>query len=352
MATSGTVGQTAFDTIDLIELAYARCGIKASMITGELIDKAKRSLSLLLVRLPSITKLLWTQEKVLYGLMANTPLVNLKAGSLNVASVQVRTVTYPTGGIATASTGTAANAFDKNTATLCTQTAPNGFIAYQFVAPTTVTTIGFLPGATAPLAPVYEYSVDGIVWNLCYTLSTLTVITDNVWVWNDISSPPTAKYFRIRETGGNTLVVREVCFGSAPNDNDLTPMNQDDYDNLPNKYEATRPYQYWFKRNITPALVLWPLNNNSFDILCVRQTRQIQDVGDLTNNIEMPIRWYDALVWNLAQQIGNDIPEIAVPDSRMQIIISQAGGSLLLVTDEERDAMPSTFMPDYTAYTR
>jgi hypothetical protein len=74
------------------------------------------------------------------------------------------------------------------------------------------------------------------------------------------------------------------------------------------------------------------------------------DVGALTDEIEMPQRWYLAVVNLLAHQMAMELP--GVEPSRIQYLEAQAKESFMLAEQEERDKSPIQIAPNIAVYTR
>jgi len=113
----------------------------------------------------------------------------------------------------TSSGGTASFAFDNNMTTSCTQTTPDGFIAYDFGANTTreIVRVGMRPTVNSTYKLVYEYSQDSVNWNLLFETES-TAYLANTDYYIEIKTPITARAFRVRETNGGTLDLVEVYF--------------------------------------------------------------------------------------------------------------------------------------------
>jgi hypothetical protein len=132
----------------------------------------------------------------------------------------------------------------------------------------------------------------------------------------------------------------------------MARLNRDDYTNLPNKnFTANQPFQFWFNRTIPQSkMYLWPVPNDPFVQMTVWYSRQIDDVGALTDELEVPQRWYEATVMMLAHRMSLELP--GVPLERVQYLEGQAEKYLTLAEAEERDKSPIYFAPNISVYTR
>jgi hypothetical protein len=132
----------------------------------------------------------------------------------------------------------------------------------------------------------------------------------------------------------------------------MSRLNRDDYTNLPNKnFTANQPFQYWFDRTIPePTIFLWPTPNDAFVQMTVWYSRQIMDVGALTNELEIPQRWYEAVVMNLAHRLSLELPQ--VPMDRVVYLEKMAAQYLNEAEQEERDKSPIYYAPNISVYTK
>ena len=215
--------------------------------------------------------------------------------------------------------------------------------------------IGFLPyvsgGGSATWSITLEYSVDNITWNTLDNLGSI-VVTDNQWVWTDIDPGQSVQYYRIRAYNGTTLSLREFYVGNDSREIQMSRLNRDDYTNLPNKnFTANQPYQFWFDRTIPqPTVYLWPTPSDPFIQMTVWYQRQIMDVGALSGELEIPQRWYEAVVFMLAHRMSLELPQVAA--DRVNYLEKQAEKFLFEAEQEERDKSPIYLAPNISVYTR
>jgi hypothetical protein len=356
MAYSGTVGTTVIQVQTLIDHGARRCGKLAEELTSEQLLSARESLYFLLSNLINIGIQYWAIDKKVYGLQANNYVYKLPLGGNDVLQALYRRMNRPTpnstGGYASSAGGIVGNAFDNNIDTSCTQTSANGNISVDYGTnnPVYVGSIGVLPGVSGSFNAVFEYSVDGITWSTLLAPG-VTAWVNNEWLWYDIEAGQTVQYYRIRETGGNTLVLRELYFGNNSTEITMARLNRDDYTNLPNKnFTANQPFQYWFNRTIPQSeIYLWPVPSDPFVQMTVWYSRQIMDVGDLYGELEVPQRWFEAVVFMLAHRMSLELPAVDV--ARIQYLEGQADKYLGLAEAEERDKSPIYFAPNIHPYT-
>jgi hypothetical protein len=350
MSTSGTISQTVIDVMQLIEHGARRCGNFSEELTVEQIQSARESLYFALSSLGNRGISYWAIQKSIVGTRANKGLYTLPVGSIDVLNALYRRVTRNTGAYS-ASTGTAANAFDGDVDTSCTQTAINGNIAVTFSDEVYASKFGILPGVSGSFTVVIEYSTDGTTWSTLYAPG-ITTWVDNTWLWYDIDPGHAVMYYRMRETAGGTLIVREFVVGSNPIEIPMARLNRDDYTNLPNKnFTSNQPLQYWFDRTIPqPTMNVWPVPSEDFTQIVVYCSRYIMDVGDLNGSLEIPQRWYEAILFILAHRMSLELPD--VPMEKIMYLDGQADKYLAQAEDEERDNSPIFFSPNISGYSR
>ena len=356
MATSGTVSTTTFNTRRVVDRAFGRCKVQPQDITAERIEIAKDLLFLLLSTLGNKGILLWALDKVILPLYQGQAAVDLPLGTLNLLGMNLRSLTRLEGAYLSSDGGTVDFAFDDDFETVLTQTAPDGDVRVSFGTPTLVTTIGLLPGATGALDLVAETSDDLVTWTERLAIGAATY-TDRVWAWYDIDGSLAASYLRVRETGGGTLVLRELFVGNNPSEIPIAALNQDDYINLPDKTAAGRPLQAWFDRQRGSAtslarLMTWQVCDqlNRYNQIVAYRQRYLQDVGTLAQEVEVPQRWYAYVVARLAADLSLELPE--VPPQWTDRLMELANQAWQDVQNAETDDAPMTVGPSIGCYTK
>lgn len=352
MAYSGTVGQTVVSVQDLIDHGARRSGKLAEELTSEQIYAAKQSLFFLLANLSNIGINYWAIGQKVFGLKADQFIYELPLGSIDVLNANYRTMNRPTGDVS-ASSGNAGNAVDGDINTVDIQTSPNGNISINYGTNNAIYagSIGILPGVSGSFHILLEVSNDGSTWTLLHDCGVETWV-DNEWLWYQIDPGATKQYYRMRETGGNTLQVREFYVGNMSREVPMARLNRDDYVSLPNKnFTANQPYQFWFNRTIPrPQITLWPTPSDPFVQMVVYYSRQIMDVGSLDGQLEIPDRWFLAVQNMLAHQMAMELPGVDL--QRIQYLEAQAEKYLMLAESEERDKSPIYLAPNIAVYTR
>jgi hypothetical protein len=355
MAYSDTYGQV-YDVQTLIDHAARRCGKLAEELTSEQLVTARQTLGFVMTNLINIGIQYWAIQKEVIGLTPDKYIYTLPVGANDVLNALYRTLNRPTGTYTSSAGGTVAFVADGDIDTYCQQVSANGQITVDFGAnnPIYAGSIGVLPyvsgGGSASWTFTLQYSTDGVAWSTLENVGTVAV-TDNQWLWFDIDPGQTVQYYRIQASGGTTLALREWYVGNNTREITMSRLNRDDYTNLPNKnFTANQPYQFWFNRTIPqPEIYLWPTPSNPFVQMTVWYSKQIMDVGDLTDELQIPQRWYLATLAMLSHQLALELP--TVPMDRIQYLEGQAEKYLNLAEQEERDRSPIYFAPNISVYT-
>jgi hypothetical protein len=328
MAYSGTVSQTTFDTRRVIDNATRRCKLPAQSITAEHISIANDVLYLLLSDLANQGVPLWCVQETLYPLYEGVPIIVTEKGTVDILNTNLRSLQEVTG-----------TNIDTSTTRIT-----------QFTSTTPVTTVGIR--WSAPAVPIeFSRSNDGVTWTILQ--AEVPQASAGEWTWYDLSSVVSAVYFRVRATSG-TLGFSQVYLGNTPTEIPLARLNRDDYTNLPNKqFQSNRPLQYWLDRqSLSPVMNLWPVPNIAATVMqvVVWSHRHIMDVGTMTQELEVPQRWYEAIVSMLAAKLAMEYVEVDA--SMIPLLDQKAQQALYIAQAEERDNSPMMIAPNIAVYTR
>jgi len=328
VAVSGTVSQTVFNTRKVVDHAFRRCRMPPQGVSAEQLQVAQENLYLILSDLANRGLQLWCIEKLILPMYENMAQVPVPVGTVDILNTNLRTIQYLSGTATTTST----------TSVILFSTA------------STVTTVGILwSAASQPF--VIEYSANGSSWTTIETVANPDLVAGE-WVWTDIDGSVTAFYWRVRVTTG-TLSATTVSFGNTPNEIVMARLNRDSYNNLPNKTFQGRPLQFWLDRQLNqPFMYIWPVPSEAYTIAQVTTyiKRYIMDVGSLTQEIEVPQRWFNAIVYLLAAALAEELP--TVDPTLIQILDQKAMRALNQAEMEERDNSPIYFTPSIGVYTR
>lgn len=357
MATSGTYN-TVITVDDIINHALRRAGMEPSQMTPDIALSARQNLYFTLLSLANEGINLWSLTKEVIGLQPGQVTYPLPTNTNRILTGLYRTITLPSGGSALSSDNStnANNAFANNITLTYTQSAANGWIGYNFGSNVTIRNVAILPSGTQTLSLVWEASQDGVTWQTLLTSPTNEVYTDNVWVAQDIDGIiANAPYFRVRETGGGTLSVHSLIFGQYPQETVISQLQRTQYWQQVDKNQpaGNRSTQYWFDRQINPQVWLWTPPLNPFDQVVFWISQLLHDVGTLQESLEIPVRWTNSVISDLAALQYTELPrDKRDPDPNAYTkLVAIAIEAHRLAAGEETDGSPISLMSDNTAYT-
>jgi hypothetical protein len=329
VAVSGTVSTTVFNTRKVIDHAFRKCRLPPEGVGGEQMTTAQETLYLILSMLANRGLQLWCIEKLILPLYINEAAVPVGNGIVDLLNTNYRTMQY---------------------LTPASETAAVDRVTFVFSTTEIVTTVGInWLGASAAFN--LQISTDGVVWETVKSVSNPN-LTAGEWIWVDIDGSLATQYFRVLAPGG-LLDQDTVLVGNTPNEIVMARLNRDSYSNLPNKTFTGKPLQFWLDRTLNePVMYIWPVPNESQALgqVVTYVKRYIMDVGSLTEEIEIPQRWFEAIVYQLAARLAEELPQ--VDPSMLPVLDQKAMRSLNEAEMEERDNSPIYFTPNIAVYTR
>lgn len=323
MATSGTIGGTVVQTDRLLEHAILRCKIPGPKITPKTVQLAEENLFFLLLNLSNRGLNLWCVDQQIIGLFPGKKTYVLPVGTIDVLNVMYSQPTVQA--------STLVNGTTSSTATLSTAA--------------TIVRYGFMP--TTSFTGVLTLTTDGGVAQQVLASQTWVAGT---WYWFDLN-PTVSSVAWVLTTSAVSMTLSQFVLSSQSYDQKVSPMNRDEYTQQPNKNQSGVPStSFWFEKLVNPQINLWPVTTNGFDQLSLWRHRQIQDVGTLTQQIELPNRWLDPIIWQLAGRLAFECEDVD-PARRAEVM---AAADKYLVDGElnEADHMPLFFTPQIRGYTR
>ena len=323
MATSGTIATTSIDTATVLEHAFRRVKVKSSDQTPEYVSIARDNLYLLLLGMSTRGLNLWCVTPQYIGLQAHTATYVMPAGTLDVLNVVYSMPSVLSSTFAANGTG--------GTATLTTSS--------------NVLRIGFQPSAGFTGAVAISTSTDGITYTQQLALPSATY-TSGTWYWNELPNNGTALSAQIAGTG---LSLTSIRLANQIADLPVTPWSRDTYSVINNKnQEASPSTSYYLEKFLTPQITLWPVPNTDANHLTVFTHRQVQDVGTLTQQLELPQRWVESTIWQLAIRLALEID--VVDPGILSVIQPLADKALEEAELGESDGAPFMLAPNIRGY--
>lgn len=351
LPTSGTFNFQSIQIELIIREAFERIGISGEFIEPVKLESAKRSIDLLFLDWMNKSVNLWTLEKAYLPLLPLTGQYILDPTVSNIIQANLRTSTrvITTDGLASSTPltgGIAADAFDGNPTTACTQTAVDGYIAYVYTSSTQqINFIGITSNQNRQYTLTIDITQDRVTWTPLFSIPAQSFQT-GVNVWFDVPSSINAAGYRIRETDGAILDIQEIYFNNNVVDFAISNVSREEYYTYPNKYLASRPSVYYLDRQITPVLTLWPIPTADYNCLQYSYKKMIQDAGQLyAYGVQIPARFYPALIWGVSWQLALKFnPQAA------QMLKSEYEQAFDIAAREDSESTPISIMGDTNSY--
>jgi len=128
-------------------------------------------------------------------------------------------------------------------------------------------------------------------------------------------------------------------------DYSLDRISRDAYLNIPTKTTQSRPTQYFLDRQITPNLKLWPLPENSTDVIFYDALIRLDDADSFVDTIQVPFRFYPALAAGLAYYIA-----VKKAPDRIPLLKPMYEEELGRAMEEDRDRSSFQVAPQLRGY--
>ena len=95
-------------------------------------------------------------------------------------------------------------------------------------------------------------------------------------------------------------VILRRTVNDVATDYQMNQVGRAEYWNIPTKSTKARPTQWFLDKQVTPKIYVWPAPENSTDVIKMNQLLRIEDADGSVNDLQMPFRFYPALVAGLA----------------------------------------------------
>ena len=163
-----------------------------------------------------------------------------------------------------------------------------------------------------------------------------------VLLWStSVSSVTVAASVTAYSLHASTVDALEVVLGRDDTDIQLTRISPEEYLLIPNKTQTGRPMQYSIRRGIAnPTMSLWPIPENSTDILKMEVISELQDVDkSAEQNADLPKRFLPPLTCGLAYYMSMKRPGVEGQRIQMLKMNYEELLSRAMLEDRERAAM-------------
>lgn len=142
--------------------------------------------------------------------------------------------------------------------------------------------------------------------------------------------------------GTDVIDILSVVVRRDSTDYSLDRLSREEYLTIPTKTTQGRPSQFFLDRQISPNLKIWPIPENSTDVLYYDALTRMDDADTFTNTLEVPFRFYPCLAAGLAYYIA-----IKRSPQRAQLLKAVYEEEMERAIQEDRDRASFTIEPAY-----
>ena len=161
-------------------------------------------------------------------------------------------------------------------------------------------------------------------WTIVQSTQALTQGTGNYALNNDV------------------IDVLSVIVRRSGTDYSLDRLSRDEYLSIPNKTTEGRANQFFLDRQVTPELKLWPVPENSTDVVIYDALTRMDDADTFINTMDMPFRFYPCLAAGLAYYIA-----VKIAPNRVQLLKAIYEEEFERAATEDRDRSSFNVVPQY-----
>mgnify|MGYP000894253022 CR=1 FL=1 len=161
-------------------------------------------------------------------------------------------------------------------------------------------------------------------WTIVQRTQALTQGTGNYALNNDV------------------IDVLSVIVRRSGTDYSLDRLSRDEYLSIPNKTTEGRANQFFLDRQVTPELKLWPVPENSTDVVIYDALTRMDDADTFINTMDMPFRFYPCLAAGLAYYIA-----VKRAPNRVQLLKAIYEEEFERAATEDRDRSSFNVVPQY-----
>ena len=159
-----------------------------------------------------------------------------------------------------------------------------------------------------------------------------------VLLWStSVSSVTVSASTATYSLSSSTIDALEVVLNRDSTDIQLDRITPEEYLLIPNKTQTGRPTQYSIRRGRdNPVMSVWPLPDNSTDILKMEIISELQDVNkSAIQNADLPKRFLPCLTCGLAYYMSMKRP--LVPENRIMMLKANYEELLMRAMEEDRE---------------
>ena len=144
------------------------------------------------------------------------------------------------------------------------------------------------------------------------------------------------------DLGTDIIDVLSVVVRRDNTDFSVERISRDTYLSIPNKTTEGRTNQFFLDRQITPNLKIWPVPENSTDVIYYDAVTRVDDADTQVNTLDVPFRFYPCLAAGLAYYIAmKKAPE------RIQLLKAAYEEEFQRAMTEDRDRASFNVVPQF-----
>ena len=144
------------------------------------------------------------------------------------------------------------------------------------------------------------------------------------------------------DLGTDIIDVLSVVVRRDNPDFSVERISRDTYLSIPNKTTEGRTNEFFLDRQITPNLKIWPVPENSTDVIYYDALTRVDDADTQVNTLDVPFRFYPCLAAGLAYYIAmKKAPE------RIQLLKAAYEEEFQRAMTEDRDRASFNVVPQF-----
>lgn len=147
------------------------------------------------------------------------------------------------------------------------------------------------------------------------------------------------------DLGTDVIDVLSVIVRRDSTDYALERLSRSDYITIPNKTTQGRANQFFLDRQLTPNLKLWPLPDNSTDVVYYDALTRMDDADTFVNTMDLPFRFYPCLAAGLSYYLS-----LKRAPQRTQLLKAVYEEEFERAAEEDRDRASFNVAPKYNYY--
>jgi hypothetical protein len=323
----------AFDTTqvtfaELLDHGLRRCRINPASQTSELIATAQSGIWFALIGLANRGLNLWRTTRSLIGVTPGVSKYALPAGTIRLPAVNYISNFVAPGTI---------NPIVGGYTFVLTDAAP-------------AQRIGIFPYTDFIAALTLTGSADGTTFDNVLVVESATYLANN-WYWFDLPKYETLAAFNVESV--TTFVLLDGAVSTQTSTLPMSQFNINEWAQQTYKSQASRPAtNFYFERTIRPAIYLWPnlSSATTYDMLEIWSHTNIDKITSMTEPIDVPQHWLDAVCWLVAREMCAVMP--GVSSDVAQLVFSECDKSVDTAECGESDGSILFLSPNIAPYYR